>query len=161
MVNLLFSLPTSIQHYYLLFMLARMGNKSVHFVLRDSWMILMSKGRLLCVQGGGIGRVAKWEEEKRAGGVAMILMNDEASAFSTLVDAHVSYAAGMRIKAYINSTETPTATIFKGATIGNSLSPAITSFSSRGPNLASPGILKPDICLARCEHPSCMAFPSC
>ncbi|CBI34782.3 unnamed protein product, partial [Vitis vinifera] len=47
---------------------------------------------------------------------------------------------------YINSTATPTAAIlFKGTVIGNPLSPAITSFSSRGPSFASPGILKPDI----------------
>ncbi|KAK9927380.1 hypothetical protein M0R45_024565 [Rubus argutus] len=60
--------------------------------------------------------------------------------------AHVSHAAGLKIKAYINSTATPTATIlFKGTVIGDSTSPAVTSFSSRGPNLASPGILKPDI----------------
>ncbi|RVX09005.1 Subtilisin-like protease SBT1.2 [Vitis vinifera] len=37
------------------------------------------------------------------------------------------------------------AILFKGTVIGNPLSPAITSFSSRGPSFASPGILKPDI----------------
>ncbi|KAF2298925.1 hypothetical protein GH714_029156 [Hevea brasiliensis] len=79
-------------------------------------------------------------------------MNDETSGFSTISDphvlpaTHVSFAAGLKIKAYINSTKTPTATIlFKGTVIGDPLSPAVTSFSSRGPSLASPGILKPDI----------------
>ncbi|URD80778.1 subtilisin-like protease [Musa troglodytarum] len=35
--------------------------------------------------------------------------------------------------------------LFKGTILGTSPAPAITSFSSRGPSLASPGILKPDI----------------
>lgn len=59
---------------------------------------------------------------------------------------HVTYAAGLQIKAYINSTSTPTATIlYKGTQIGNSSAPTVLSFSSRGPYAASPGILKPDI----------------
>ncbi|CAJ1943530.1 unnamed protein product [Sphenostylis stenocarpa] len=107
---------------------------------------------VLCERGGDTGRIGKGKEVKRVGGAAMIVMNDESSGFSLLADVHVlpathvSYDAGLKIKAYINSTATPTATIlFKGTVIGNSLSPAVSSFSSRGPNMASPGILKPDI----------------
>jgi subtilisin family serine protease len=107
---------------------------------------------VLCERGGGIGRIAKGQEVQRAGGIAMILMNDEPNGFSLSADVHVlpathvSYADGLKIKAYINSTSTPTATIsFKGTIIGDSLAPSVASFSSRGPNLPSPGILKPDI----------------
>lgn len=111
------------------------------------------KGKVVvCERGGGIGRIAKGQEVKNAGGAAMILLNEETDGVSTSADAHalpaahVTYAAGLKIKAYINSTATPTATIlFKGTVIGDSTSPAVASFSSRGPNLASPGILKPDI----------------
>ncbi|XP_059442023.1 subtilisin-like protease 4 [Corylus avellana] len=111
------------------------------------------KGKVvLCERGGGIGRIAKGEEVRNAGGAAMILMNEESDGFTTSADAHVlpathvSQAAGVKIKAYINSTATPTAAIlFKGTIIGNPLSPIVASFSSRGPNLESPGILKPDI----------------
>lgn len=111
------------------------------------------KGKVvLCQQGGFIPRVAKGQAVKDAGGAAMILMNSELEAFNPIADVHVlpavhvSYADGLAIEAYINSTSTPTATItFQGTVIGNPLAPAVASFSSRGPNKASPGILKPDI----------------
>ncbi|XP_050228015.1 subtilisin-like protease 4 [Mercurialis annua] len=111
------------------------------------------KGKVvLCERGAGIGRIAKGDEVKNAGGAVMILMNDEPNGFSTIVDAHVlpathvSFDAGLKIKSYINSTKTPMATIlFKGTVIGDPSAPAVTSFSSRGPSIASPGILKPDI----------------
>ncbi|XP_059661694.1 subtilisin-like protease 4 [Cornus florida] len=111
------------------------------------------KGKVvLCERGGGIARIDKGQTVKDAGGAAMILMNEEPDGFSTLADAHVlpaahvSYAAGLKIKAYINSTSMPTATIlFKGTAIGVDYAPMVSSFSSRGPSLASPGILKPDI----------------
>ncbi|XP_057511744.1 subtilisin-like protease [Actinidia eriantha] len=111
------------------------------------------KGKVVvCEKGGGIGRIAKGRTVKDAGGAALILMNQEKDGYSTLADAHVlpathvSYAAGVEIKVYINSTKTPVATIlFKGTVIGDNYAPKVTSFSSRGPSLASPGILKPDI----------------
>ncbi|WCJ26112.1 Subtilisin-like protease [Euphorbia peplus] len=110
------------------------------------------RGKIVVCQRGGTGRVAKGEIVKNAGGAAMIIANDQANGFSTIADTHVlpathvSFSAGEKIKAYISSTKKPMATIlFKGTVIGDSSSPAITSFSSRGPNLASPGILKPDI----------------
>ncbi|KAF5176042.1 Subtilisin-like protease SBT1.2 [Thalictrum thalictroides] len=111
------------------------------------------EGKLvLCDRGGDIGRIAKGIEVKSAGGAAMILMNAETDGFSTLADVHVlpathiSFQDESKIKAYINSSSTPMAAIlFKGTVIGSASSSAITSFSSRGPSGASPGILKPDI----------------
>ncbi|CAJ1943532.1 unnamed protein product [Sphenostylis stenocarpa] len=129
------------------------GKQVAAFCANGSLNDIDFRGKVvLCERGGGIGRIAKGEEVKRAGGTAMILINDESNGFSLSADVHVlpathiSYEAGLQVKAYINSTATPTATIlFKGTVIGNSLSPAVSSFSSRGPNLPSPGILKPDI----------------
>ncbi|KAI3956997.1 hypothetical protein MKW92_012163 [Papaver armeniacum] len=48
---------------------------------------------------------------------------------------------------YIRSQEKPVASfVFKGTVIGSSPSaPKVASFSSRGPNLITPEILKPDI----------------
>ncbi|XP_051114526.1 subtilisin-like protease [Andrographis paniculata] len=111
------------------------------------------KGKaVLCLRGGGFGRIEKGQTVKDAGGAAMILMNDEIDGYSTIADphvlpaTHVSYAAGENIRAYINSTTNPTAAIvFHGTKIGDPTAPMVASFSSRGPNLASPGILKPDI----------------
>ena len=111
------------------------------------------KGKVvLCDRGGGVDRTAKGAEVKRAGGAAMIHVNSINDGYSILADPHVlpathlSYADGLKIKSYIKSTSKPTATIlFKGARIGYKLAPEITSFSSRGPSLATPGILKPDI----------------
>ncbi|KAF8036081.1 hypothetical protein BT93_C1927 [Corymbia citriodora subsp. variegata] len=110
------------------------------------------EGKVVLCENGLVSRVFKGEEVKRAGGAAMIMMNQEINGFSTLADAHVlpashvSYFAGNKIKAYINATKTPTATImFKGTVFGNPTAPMLTYFSSRGPNLVSPGILKPDI----------------
>ncbi|KAK6117128.1 hypothetical protein DH2020_049173 [Rehmannia glutinosa] len=107
---------------------------------------------VLCEIGGGIGRIAKGEAVRDAGGAAMILINQLPQGYSTDSDSHVlpathlSYADGLRIKAYLNSTSSPTATIsFKGTIIGDDRAPAVASFSARGPNLPSPGILKPDI----------------
>ncbi|KAF2298929.1 hypothetical protein GH714_029193 [Hevea brasiliensis] len=91
-------------------------------------------------------------EVKANGGAAMIVMNDELDGFVTtaslhvLPASHVSYVAGSAIKAYINSSSSPTATIlFKGTVVGLPEAPQVAEFSSRGPSVASPGVLKPDI----------------
>ncbi|CAL1375531.1 unnamed protein product [Linum trigynum] len=111
------------------------------------------KGKIvLCERGGEVLRISKGQEVKDNGGAAMILMNDQPSGFDTLADAHVlpashvGFVAGEAIKAYLNSTKSPKATIlFSGTIFGNPNAPQVASFSSRGPSLASPGILKPDI----------------
>ncbi|KAL5541009.1 hypothetical protein UlMin_042582 [Ulmus minor] len=130
------------------------GNQSLAFCAPGALKDFDVQGKVVvCDRGGDIGRIAKGQEVKSAGGAAMILTNQMPDGFSTLADAHVlpathvSYVAGLQIKSYYKtSSAPPTATIlFKGTVIGDSTAPAITSFSSRGPNLASNGILKPDI----------------
>ncbi|KAL8064352.1 hypothetical protein ABFX02_01G083900 [Erythranthe guttata] len=107
---------------------------------------------VVCELGGGLTRIEKGEAVKSAGGAAMILVNNERYANTTSADAHalpaadVGYADGLKIKAYINSTSSPKASIlFEGTAIGDSNAPVVAAFSSRGPNFASRGILKPDI----------------
>ncbi|CAN6180705.1 unnamed protein product [Urochloa humidicola] len=50
-----------------------------------------------------------------------------------------------QIMAYVNSTSNPVATIDRTVTTGNPEAPVVASFSSPGPNLITPGILKPDL----------------
>ena len=129
------------------------GNNQSAFCAPGSLNNIDVRGKVVaCDLGGGIPRTSKGQEVLRAGGVAMIVTNPEPFGYSTFADAHVlpavhvSYAAGVAIKSYINSTYSPTATIlFEGTIIGDSLAPEVVFFSSRGPSQASPGILKPDI----------------
>ncbi|PHU28296.1 hypothetical protein BC332_00389 [Capsicum chinense] len=61
---------------------------------------------------------------------------------ATIVDS----AEGEKIKAYVTSSSTTSATIvFKGTKIGSKDAPSVAYFSSRGLNSQSPSILKPDI----------------
>ncbi|KAM7531209.1 hypothetical protein LguiB_034619 [Lonicera macranthoides] len=129
------------------------GNQDAVWCNKGSLDGIDVKGKVvLCERGSEITRIDKGQKVKDAGGIAMILMNEETDGDSTLAEphvlpaAHVGFEAGTSIKAYINSTSSPTATIiFKGTVIGVDYAPEVTSFSSRGPSLASPGILKPDI----------------
>ncbi|XP_047945990.1 subtilisin-like protease 4 [Salvia hispanica] len=91
-------------------------------------------------------------EEIPSGVAGVILINNETDGNTIQVAAigvpttHFSYAAGLKIKAYISSTATPTATISsQGTVIGDERAPVVASFSSRGPSIPTPGILKPDI----------------
>ncbi|KAK2631904.1 hypothetical protein EUGRSUZ_L02292 [Eucalyptus grandis] len=111
------------------------------------------RGKVVVCDLGSTEPVAAGQEVKDRGGVAMILVNRPTDGYTTLVYAHVlpavevSYVAGREIKRYFNTASTPVATIlFKGThIIRRSIAPAVASFSSRGPNRQSPGILKPDI----------------
>ncbi|PIN19686.1 Cucumisin [Handroanthus impetiginosus] len=110
------------------------------------------RGMIVVCEVGSTTRIAKGRAVKAGGGAAMILVNPASYGNLTLSESHVlpathvSYADGLKIKSYINSTSTPVATIqFKGTIIGDDRAPVVAAFSSRGPNWASPGILKPDI----------------
>lgn len=104
---------------------------------------------------------------KKAGALAMIAMNEEFDGFNTIADlhvlptTHVSYSAGLRIKAYINSASKPTATIsFRGTVIGQpSSAPRVLSFSSRGPNLAESRDSQTWHSRTRWQHSILMAIP--
>ncbi|KAJ0770107.1 putative cucumisin [Helianthus annuus] len=111
------------------------------------------KGKVvICLRGGVTGRIAKGKIVKDAGGAAMIVANTQKDGASIVAEAHVlpvsyvNYRDGLKILEYLSSSSSPVATvIFHGTVIGDKSAPQVTAFSSRGPNLASPGILKPDI----------------
>ncbi|KAK6137645.1 hypothetical protein DH2020_028571 [Rehmannia glutinosa] len=128
------------------------SDPDAQFCTRESLNRTDIRGKMVVCELGGISRTEKGNAVKNAGGAAMILVNNERSANTTDAEAHVlptthvGYADGLKIKAYINSTSAPTAKIlFEGTVIGDDRAPVVAAFSSRGPNFASRGILKPDI----------------
>lgn len=89
---------------------------------------------------------------KDVGGVAIIFVNPKDSGDTILKIVHVlpativDSAEGEKIKAYVTSSSTTSATIvFKGTKIDSKDAPSVVYFSSRGLNSRSPSILKPDI----------------
>ncbi|XP_031106433.1 subtilisin-like protease SBT1.4 [Ipomoea triloba] len=110
-------------------------------------------GKIVFCEPGGNLDVEKGFAVREAGGVGMIVDGNVGWGELILANAHVIPAAnvdetaGKEIHEYIKSDPSPTATIiFRGTVIGSSPSaPRVASFSSRGPNLITFGILKPDV----------------
>ncbi|KAL9462276.1 hypothetical protein AB3S75_000310 [Citrus x aurantiifolia] len=126
-------------------------NSSAAFCLPGSLNNIDVKGKVVvCERDGNMSRNETEYYVKEAGGAAMILISDKFDAYSAVLETHVlpavqvGYATGDSIKAYINSTSSPTVAILLRT--GNKKSaPEVASLSARGPNKVSPGILKPDI----------------
>ncbi|KAF5741589.1 putative Xylem serine proteinase 1 precursor [Tripterygium wilfordii] len=89
-------------------------------------------------------------EVKKARGVGLILQYSEAMGKKDFqVDAHLlptivlSASDVTNVLEYINSVENPKATVKKVSTvIHNRPAPSVCGFSSRGPNIIDPYILK-------------------
>ncbi|TVU35232.1 hypothetical protein EJB05_17110 [Eragrostis curvula] len=103
---------------------------------------------VVCLRGSGA-RVEKGLEVKRAGGAAILLGNPPASGSEVPVDAHVlpgtavSADDAITILKYINSSSNPTAILDRSRTVVDVRpSPVMAQFSSRGPNVLEPNILK-------------------
>ncbi|KAF8687726.1 hypothetical protein HU200_042654 [Digitaria exilis] len=111
-----------------------------------------ARGKIVVCVRGAITRVEKGEAVRRAGGAAMIIVNDEVSGNDLHADPHVlpavhiSYADGLTLSEYIKNTKIPSGFVIKGKTvIGTRPAPVMADFSSQGPNTVNPEILKPDI----------------
>ncbi|KAK4713212.1 hypothetical protein R3W88_019119 [Solanum pinnatisectum] len=134
-------------------MLPLIRNVSDAFCSAESLENIDVKGKIvLCVSDGNTSRIGKAHYVKNAGGAGMILVNDELQGFTVSAEphvvpaAHVSYTDGPKIISYMNSTSNPLATFFfRGTIFEDDFAREVASFSGRGPNRASPGILKPDI----------------
>ncbi|XP_057826226.2 subtilisin-like protease SBT1.5 [Cryptomeria japonica] len=91
---------------------------------------------------------------KEAGAAGLIFANSESDGADDLpmeeaylAATSVSFSTGEKIKAYVNSTGAPTATINPtGVTmVGKATAPIVASFSSRGPSSLYLDVLKPDL----------------
>ncbi|KAL8490131.1 hypothetical protein ACS0TY_025873 [Phlomoides rotata] len=111
-----------------------------------------AKGKIVVCDRGLNPRAQKGLVVRDAGGVGMILANTDTFGDELVADAHfiptaaVGVTAGEQIKKYIFSDPNPSAAVSSGSTqLGVQPSPVVAAFSSRGPNLITPDILKPDL----------------
>ncbi|KAL0534464.1 hypothetical protein IC582_028755 [Cucumis melo] len=110
------------------------------------------KGKILVCLRGDTARVDKGEQAALAGAVGMILCNDKLSGFETIADphvlpaSHINYDDGQAVFSYIKSTKNPMGSLIPpSAKVNTKPAPSMAAFSSRGPNLISPEIIKPDV----------------
>ncbi|XP_009396709.3 subtilisin-like protease SBT5.3 [Musa acuminata AAA Group] len=110
------------------------------------------KGKIVVCLRGSSAREAKGETVREAGGVGMVLANSGSFGNEIIADVHVlpathiTFSDGLALYSYLNSTKSPLGYIAVHMTkLGAEPAPAMASFSSRGPNTITPGILKPDI----------------
>lgn len=110
------------------------------------------KGKILACLRGVNARVEKGQQAALAGAVGMILCNDHLSGNEVIADphvlpaSHINFTDGQALFSYVNFTKSPVAYITRTKTqLGTQPAPFMASFSSKGPNTITPGILKPDI----------------
>ncbi|KAL6962705.1 hypothetical protein U1Q18_037664 [Sarracenia purpurea var. burkii] len=111
------------------------------------------RGKTVICDRGGNARVAKGGAVKEAGGAEMIMANTADNGEELIADSHlipatmVGQITGDKIRDYVTSDPSPTATIsFGGTVIGTSPSaPRVAALSSCGPNHLTLEILKPDV----------------
>ncbi|KAF7086250.1 hypothetical protein CFC21_089563 [Triticum aestivum] len=110
-------------------------------------------GKIVFCELGVTAQAAKGQAVKLAGGAGAILTGAKEDGEQVITSPHVHpatdvpFAAAEKIKKYIRTQTSPTATIiFRGTVVGSTPpSPRMASFSSRGPNFRAPEILKPDV----------------
>ncbi|KNA21976.1 hypothetical protein SOVF_038430 [Spinacia oleracea] len=110
------------------------------------------QGKIVICDRGINPRVQKGQVVKEAGGIGMILTNTAANGEELVADCHLLPAVavgekeGNTLKHYTTTNPNPTATMsFLGTKVGIKPSPVVAAFSSRGPNILSLEILKPDM----------------
>ncbi|MFD3457656.1 S8 family serine peptidase [Streptomyces sp. NPDC058691] len=108
-------------------------------------------GKIVLCERGTVDRLAKSAEVKRAGGIAMILVNPSPDSLDldahTVPTLHVDADGYDTLVAYA-ATEAPTVTLVDGNPhhLASAAAPQIAGFSSRGPLTADGGdLIKPDL----------------
>ncbi|XP_020596779.1 subtilisin-like protease SBT5.3 [Phalaenopsis equestris] len=122
------------------------------FCLDASLNKTMSRGKILiCHHSGSYSesRIGKSIVVRKVGGVGMILVDDiedDVALPFVIPAATVGKKAGERIQYYVKRIKKARSLILPTRTVmGSRSAPRIAAFSSKGPNLLTPGVLKPDI----------------
>lgn len=128
------------------------GNSSSNLCLAGSLDPTIVRGKVVVCDRGISARVEKGAVVRDAGGVGMILANTAATGEELVADSHLlpAMAVGRKvgdiIRKYVETDKNPTAVLRFGGTVLNvKPSPVVAAFSSRGPNMVTPQILKPDV----------------
>ncbi|CAL1386046.1 unnamed protein product [Linum trigynum] len=110
------------------------------------------KGKVVACLRGDTSRLSKSNETAKAGAVGMILCNDKSNGDEISPDPHfiptvqIGYKDGLKVFKYIKGTKNPEAYITGTfSRFGEKPAPAVCDFSSRGPNVLNPEIMKPDV----------------
>ncbi|KAJ0866980.1 putative tripeptidyl-peptidase II [Helianthus annuus] len=102
-----------------------------------------AKGKLLVCLRGDNARVDKGQEAALAGAVGMVLANNDVSGNEIIADPHVfpathiTYTDGLADSNGLHHTSINS--------VEHKAAPFMAAFSSKGPNIITPEILKPDI----------------
>ncbi|HEV7814273.1 MAG TPA: S8 family serine peptidase [Janthinobacterium sp.] len=105
-------------------------------------------GKIVTCTRGVTARVDKSLAVKEAGGVGMVLVDNGAGLVAevhSVPTVHVSAADGAAIQAYAKSSNARAAMSRFTTTVGADPAPVVAAFSSRGPNMFDPNLLKPDL----------------
>ncbi|KHN07895.1 Subtilisin-like protease [Glycine soja] len=128
------------------------SEESQNLCTRGSLIAKKVAGKIVICDRGGNARVEKGLVVKSAGGIGMILSNNEDYGEELVADSYLLPAAALgqkssnELKKYVFSFPNPTAKLgFGGTQLGVQPSPVVAAFSSRGPNGVTAQILKPDV----------------
>ncbi|XP_059630931.1 subtilisin-like protease SBT5.4 [Cornus florida] len=111
------------------------------------------KGKILvCLVRDTSRRIEKGQQAALAGAAGIIFCDNTTKGnenddnnIHVLAASHINYTDCLAVFSYINSTNNPLAMIKPMEELHTKPAPLMPDFSSRGPNILTPGILKPDI----------------
>ncbi|XP_074273188.1 subtilisin-like protease SBT1.1 [Silene latifolia] len=130
---------------------AAAGGARAEYCLNGTLSPALVKDKIVLCDRGINGRAEKGFMVKSAGGAGMILLNTPAQGQELIADAHIlpattldaSDAKTLRSYYFFNKNLSASIT-FLGTKYG-SRAPIVAAFSSRGPSLVDPNVIKPDI----------------